>query len=286
MNNEAGFYGYNLKHSLETQIDLYQQDRERYWNAALSDGDYAFMNTAYEQAEKFAEAVLTGAETLTSISQMDADVKHLDDELKRIMNYDEYAKRAFDKIIVSEGSWEDKKEQILQLFKERPLDPGDEESPLRLVYETLFIEFSWNAVAQIEKRVERILALFRVVLRIQPSSGTQAFLSRVARCYISGFDPECVILCRAVLDTAFRDAVPTEACERHCRQDPSHDFTLSNRIHAAVREGYIDSNTKYLAKEVKERGDKAVHYQPDITQDILGTIRDTLIVLEKLHSRT
>jgi hypothetical protein len=283
MSDEAGFYAYNLKHTLEAQIDLYEQDREKYWNAALSEGDYVFMNAAYEQAEKFAEAVCSGAETLTSTGQMDADVRHLDNELKRVENYDKYANQVFSRIMASEGSWDDKKRQVLELMKERPPNPGDEESPLRLVYEKLFIKFSWDAVSVIEKRVERVLGLFGLVLPIKPSPETQAFLSRVARCYISGFDPECVILCRAVLDTAFRDAVPTEVCERHCQKDSQHDFTLGNRIHAAVKERYIDGHTRRLAIEVKERGDKAVHYQPDITQDILGTIRDTLIVLEELH---
>jgi hypothetical protein len=45
----------------------------------------------------------------------------------------------------------------------------------------------------------------------------------------------------------------------------------------------IDNKTKEYTIAVKKRGDKAVHYQPDITKQVWETICDTLMVLEKIH---
>ena len=62
-------------------------------------------------------------------------------------------------------------------------------------------------------------------------------------------------------------------------------FTLTDRIHAASKEGRVDEAIKSKALKVKSRGDKAVHYQPDITKNVWETICDTVVILEKITQK-
>lgn len=284
MNDKGPFYEYKLKHQLEAVINEYENDREEYWSERLGDEEHSLLDTAFEQAEEFAKAVFSSAETLVGSHKTEADVSTLDQEVQRIKDYDEYANSVFRQIWESDKTWEEKDRVVLKLIAEEPPDPEDEASPLRLVWERLFVDLAWDAVAKVDEGTRRIFKLYRLVLQTRPSLPTQKFLARLGRCYIWGFDSECVILCRAVLDTAFGDAVKGEICEKELGKKPQYDFTLHDRIQAAQKAGIIDRKTKELAIRVKERGVKAVHYQPDITTDVFGTIRDTLTVLEKLNA--
>ena len=51
--------------------------------------------------------------------------------------------------------------------------------------------------------------LLGVLLEEQPAGRAPAYLQRVARCYIEGLDPECLVMCRAVLDSVFEESVST-----------------------------------------------------------------------------
>jgi hypothetical protein len=278
--NDRGFYKGDLRYTLEAEIELYEQDRERYWSERLDDGEHSLLNTAYEQAERFAKAVLSSAETLLVSDKTEVDAHTLGQEFQRIKNYPEF----LDHICESDKTLEEKKRLILEWIREQPPDPEDEGSPLRLVWERLFIDLAWDAVGKVDEGTRRIFKLYGLVLQTRPSLATQKFLARLGRCYFWGFDSECVILCRAVLDTAFRDAVEDGICEKRLRMKREYGFTLNDRIWAAQKAGIIDRKTKDLAIQVKERGVKAVHYQPDITEDVFGTIRDTLTILEKLNA--
>jgi hypothetical protein len=284
MEDKPHFYKYELKHQLESIIDLHEQDRENYWNEKLGDEEQYILNTAYEQAEDFAEAVLKSAETLLVSENTDNDTKALGKEFRRIKNYPEYFNTASRQIWKSDKTLEEKRSLLFELFQERPVDPEDEASPLRLVWERLYIDLAWNAIDKIDEGTQRIFKLYTLALKTRLCPATQKFLARLGRCYVWGFDSECVILCRAILDTAFRDAVKPEICEKHFGRNREYDFTLNDKIWAAQKEGIIDEKTKDLAIQVKERGVKAVHYQPDITTDVFGTIRDTITVVEKLNS--
>ena len=132
--------------------------------------------------------------------------------------------------------------------------PDNMESPLFPVWEKLFSDLASEALDRARDGVIRIFELYELVSRIRPSNSTQSFLARLGRCYIWGFDPECVILCRAVLDTAFRDQISEETCEKHFgKKRYNQDFTLDDRIYAAVKDGVIDEETRDLAIQVKVR---------------------------------
>jgi len=273
---ELGFYDYDLINNLETQVDLYEQDRQIHWENQSETGtiDSALK---LDRAERFAKTVLKNSEQLIPVQEIDADLSSLQYEINRVP---EFEKKWND--IVNSDLPEDKiHESLRELFKDRPEEPQSEESPLRLLWERFVIDMSWEAIRKIEEGASRIFRLYKLVLISAPSESTQRFLSRLSRCFVWGFDPECIILCRAVIDTAFRDTVSDEVCEKHFGKN-GYEFNLSKKIQAAYKEGIINDQIKNKAFRIKNRGDKAVHYQPDITRNVWETICDTLAVLEEI----
>jgi len=278
------FYEYDLSINLETQVDLYEQDRERYWNEKSEEIPLA--DVLYDQAERFAKTILSNTEQMVSTEQLDDDVRALDRELVEIHKWETTINQGLKEIWESEDSFENKKRRMLELLHQRPSDAQEDNSSLRLVWERLHIKVAWDAVSKIKEGADKMLKLYRLVLKDSPSKATQSFLSRLSRCYVWGFDPECIILCRSIIDAAFRDSIDDEICKRQGQYSTNskgeYYFTLSNRIKAAFKEGIIDRRAKDMAFRIKERGDKAVHYQPDITKQVWETIYDTVVVLEKI----
>lgn len=280
-----GFYDYDLWIKLDTVIDLYEQSRDEYWNESVTESEYGHANSIYEQAESFAKAVLTGAEELMSPDREEADLRRLEQELQRVKRFAGYFLECANRIWKSNKPEEEKIKLISELAKEHPPDPEDEESPLKMVWERLSIDLAWEAIDRIKQGPQRILDLYLLALGTRPSPRVQQFLTRLGRCYSWGFEPECVMLCRSVIDAAFGDTVDNAMCEKHPRESGKIGFTLADKIRAAYEEGLIDRRTQKAAERIRLRGNQAVHRQPDLTKDVLGTVRDTLAVLEKLSTR-
>src|SRR4030042_24154 len=272
------YYSWELSGQLDVTVQSYEKDRKRYWENLGGWSDIL-----YEQAERFAQAVLKNTEQLILAEEIDGDLSKLQYEMNRVNKISELIKRIND-IANMDIPSDERYKLIRDLAKECPPDPQDDESPLKLVWEKFIIDISYDAIGKIEEGAARIFQLYKLVLRSIPSPSTQQFLGRLSRCYIWGFDPECVILCRCVIDTAFKDRVTYEICEKHFekRRKRKYDFSLSDRIRAAQKEKIIDKEIAKKARRVKTRGDKAVHNQPGMTKDVWGTICDTVEVLEKI----
>jgi hypothetical protein len=275
IDSDEGFYHFDLNIQLGTAVDLYAQDRKRYWENL---GGWSA--TQYDEAERFAQAVLKNSEQLIPVEEINGDLSKLQSEASK--SPEELNKRIGDIMNLDLPS-EKKTAMVCDVLKDYPADPQSEESPLKLVWERFVIDMSWEAINKIEEGASRILRLYRLVLCSAPSKPTQQFLGRLSRCFIWGFDPECVILCRAVVDRAFKDAITDKICENHLGERERYD--LSDRIEAARKEGLIDDEIKNKAYTVRIRGNKAVHEQPNITKDVWGTICDTLAVLERIVQR-
>jgi hypothetical protein len=163
-------------------------------------------------------------------------------------------------------------------------EPSSDDPVLKVVHEGIAIklarEFTWNIL---DKATNRVLRLWNLILTEGnlPKSSAE-FLEKVGRCYIWGFDSECVILCRGVLDTLFCETISDEICEKYGDPESSYGYTFSQRIKAAKEENIIDKHGYRAAMNVKVRGDKSIHVDPNITQNIFGTIQDTLLVVGQI----
>jgi hypothetical protein len=161
--------------------------------------------------------------------------------------------------------------EVGRLGDERTKPPEERFSgypELHMVWEELCISAAMGLIRHVEHAADHMLDLWGEIVQGNVPKQAAVFLKLVSRCYIWGFAPECVILCRSALERAIDKCVPNVS-------------GLQKQIDAAFDKGIIDKATQRLAHDVRIRGIKAVHYDPQATQDVLGTIRDTLTVIKR-----
>ena len=118
-------------------------------------------------------------------------------------------------------------------------------------------------MSDLEDKAQRVVDLLAVLLEDQPSGRAAAYLQRVARCYIEGLDPECLVMCRAVLDSVFEEAVSTADVKGILPSERiKGSVQLAHRIEAAERLGRINKSVAQLAKTIKDAGNDAIHSIP------------------------
>jgi len=146
--------------------------------------------------------------------------------------------------------------------------------------ERLFVSLGAQAVGMCEKGAKRLLDLAILAIPAELSQRTRRFLQRVSRCYVWGFDAECAVFCRSVVEASFQDVVPDEAC-RSALGDGAR-VNLSNRIEAAHRKMLVSDTVRDAAHRVRDAGNSAVHDTPDTSFDAFHIISDTMCILESL----
>ena len=145
----------------------------------------------------------------------------------------------------------------------------EQDSPVRLVWEHLCAHLASESVDKAEDGATRLMDLWGLVIGAKPCSASVQFLRRVSRCYVWGFDTECIILCRSVLDTTFHELRPDLP-------------DLAAKIMDVANAGRISRSVVRAATDVRQVGNKAIHYEPNIGADALEVIRKTLTVVEAI----
>ena len=153
-----------------------------------------------------------------------------------------------------------------------PMEPRSAEQ--EVVSKHMFIAQARKSLEMCNASIPKLWVLARLAKQATVCEPARRFLGHVSRCYLWGFDTECVILCRSALDAAFREAITDSDCD-----------SLSKRIVAAEKKGLISGVIRRRAFDMKERGNKTVHYDPDTVRDVLGTIEGTLAVIMALSGR-
>lgn len=173
-------------------------------------------------------------------------------------------------------------------------DDFEQSKPFALLDEHVCIKFGWEAMRMLSTARARFLDLLCLLKDRQPCDTAKAFLQRVARCYLFGFDAECVVMCRAVLDRAFGDAViaddqisewwksyaTTLEGVKYKGKRPPYGQLWAN-IHAACYARMITEADRDAADAVRKRGNDAVHKKPD-SGEALECVRQTVQVLDAL----
>lgn len=175
--------------------------------------------------------------------------------------------------------------------------PGDFQQGKRfeLLDEHVCIRFGWEAMGMLSTARERFHDLLSLLKDRRPCDSARAFLQRVARCYLFGFDAESVVMCRAVLDREFGDAVvdddqvsdwwkwyaTTPEGAKYKGKRPPYG-QLWAKIHAACYARMISEADRDAADGVRKRGNDAVHKKPD-TGEAMEVIQQTLQVLDGLE---
>lgn len=284
-------YNFDLLTQLETTIDLYQQSRESYWQARFEGEDWSPLKQLLMDADELARLIRERGEALRNIGSP-ADTSAI---------YKLYV-QAEERLGIDWTTLQDRireifpKPQAEELISDLRVELADgspeDPSPMRLVWERLCIDDAWTSVSSIPERAKRTLALETLVRdllgRDAPPVPCRRYLSLVSRCFVFGFDSECIVMCRSAMEVALRDIVTEQHCRRagRNRDDPTLDdlifaaFSPANSLLAGMPDLYS------AAQEVKERGNKAVHGDPDAVRDVFGTIRSALRIIDALVTQS
>jgi len=145
-----------------------------------------------------------------------------------------------------------------------------------LILEKLQIEiaegFSWD----LNEAAERALEIGGLVLEHSFGGRVARYLNRVARCYVAGFFPESTILCRSVLETALS--------EKFIQSGMTPPMRLQEKIKLAKKETFLTDDEAKKAHDIRIRGNKAVHHDPDAVKQHLLNISSLMDVLSSLFS--
>jgi hypothetical protein len=275
------FYDSGLDTALLKTIDEYSHAVDQALQKRLDQTDWSRTVDMLQRVDEIAKHVMQGTTnligpTVADLQQQFDDVEHEYRSEHEKPYWKMYYRRYFGSIPPENVR------TLTDLWDIDEIDEGlHEDSVLRAICDRVSIDLARETV---EKRlttaVKRLLQLVKLAASGSPSIATGIFLRHVSRCFIWGFDPECVILCRGAIDTAFRDAIPDDLCANR-RQRPPHGYGLQDRIEASCPD-VIEKETLQAALRVKCRGDKAVHYDPEACEGVLGTLRDTVDVISKL----
>jgi len=149
------------------------------------------------------------------------------------------------------------------------------------VLDAVQVEVARKYATETRRMAERCLELAQMAITAEPRDQVAKFLGRVSRCYVLGLVPECIILCRAVLETAV-----TETFDRRDIPFPRDDkgkTTMAAKVDAAVTFKWLDSAARKDAMEVWVRGSKNIHDDPEVATDAADTITKTMRVLQLLY---
>ncbi len=281
--NKPMHYKCDLDHQLETCVQEYEEEREKFWQGKLEGIDWG-RGGLFGHAEAVADCLLRDTNDLVDHDLLkDAPVQFTQEQMDFLNQMLQEARSLFASI--EEKIPAEVRPALLQYFKDSALArrPAGESPLLKLVWERLCVKLAEDFAAdRLVVGANRILQLSNLVVRGKPSLATLRFLRHISRCFIWGFDAECVILCRGAMDTAFANAVSDEICDKHGLRRASFGHTLANRITAACMEGIIDKRTKSAAFRVNTPATEAAHRNPDGVLDVLGIVEDTMSVIQRL----
>lgn len=282
----------NLLNCLQVKLNQYEGDRETYWRERPQGHDWP--SGLFQHAQRLAEAMIQGVEQL---GEPDVRSDTLQLELESILPaMSEKFQKAREKLSQA-GLTPDEINGFLKSWEQLLLDatqPGESQVLLRLVWEQARIAFVAKSLDQLERAAGgRILHLLSVLKQHAAKPKVMRYLQMVSRCFVYGFDAECVIMCRSALDVCLQEEVPDRLCELHKLEVKSpkqsisgggKTYTIHQRIKAAQIDGLLSAKGKELISKVNEAAVPLVHQSAESCPPVLETIRNMIEAVAELTS--
>ena len=133
------------------------------------------------------------------------------------------------------------------------------------------------------------LVLMEAALEQPLSDLAAAYLAHVARLLLFGFDVECVVMCRAVLEAALAERLdPAELDRAGVRRsikkpDGDDEFSLADLIHGAVKTKVFSPEDHKIAKKIKRDGNDVLHVNPGLAGEAPAYVYQLSRLLRKLY---
>jgi hypothetical protein len=137
------------------------------------------------------------------------------------------------------------------------------------------LELAWRFTDESDQMAGRCVQLAGLLLKQRPSERVLRFVRRLGRCYIAGFFPESIMICRSILENAIDEELD--------RRRVFVDGNMKSKIKALYESGAISEHTRVRAATVWERGNTAIHKDPEAVGNAFETIRSVLQLLEEIQ---
>lgn len=290
---ESEMRPFELSSQLENMTDHYAQcERKEEWRVIL--GTEARLDALWEKAESLADNFMKsveqmvgeGSDGVTAVMREQVETYVNDMKREGERRRQEWHTEWDD--LISNLPPEARDHMHSYMRRRTDFHPRDEEYPkepgqFTMIWEAAAYSLAHESAGKVHEATNRLFELATVLPSEQPSEAALRFLKRISRCYIWGFDTECVILCGGALENALRDSVTDEAAENaKIRHKGPRGFTLVDRIETALGVGVFDRPAYHAANRANKQAIEARHNNPEPITDTFSTIRDTLAVIEAL----
>ena len=140
-------------------------------------------------------------------------------------------------------------------------DP-DGESCFEVASRVVKYQLAYASVSELDGIWQRALNLSFVERPSEASKKARSFFAHVGRSYLQGFFPECVVMCRSVLESEFTAEIATDDCIEVLGSRGSLPFDLADRIAVAARKGRLTGAGVDASNRVRKLGNEAIHRNP------------------------
>ena len=144
----------------------------------------------------------------------------------------------------------------------------------------LFAHLAYQGARSACSETERAFDLLELISGRSLPPSVEAFARRIGRCYVAGLDAETIVMCRAVVENCIKQKLATEGIKM------DSDTRFRQRVETARSLGFLSIEAAGDARTVWTRGSKAVHDDPTVVKDVLGTIALTMNVVEAIGDFT
>jgi len=139
-----------------------------------------------------------------------------------------------------------------------------------------------DALDRLDDSPARAAKLLNLIQMHELNERTAAYLARVTRLYVYGFDVEALVMSRAALETALQDALPDEQLAEAGIDKTGREYSLATRISAARKAGYFNRRREELAHSLRKSANQALHTAPAFLHDRIGDAFEAIAGLAEL----
>ena len=126
----------------------------------------------------------------------------------------------------------------------------------------------------------RCFELLSCIVEVEPTERVRRFLHRVSRCFLLGLEPETIILCRSVLESAVEERL--DDTRRKGVREAAHGASMKVKIDLLHGQGWITDDSRRAAMVIWERGNAAIHKDPEAVGNAIEIIRKLVEVLYEI----
>ena len=149
---------------------------------------------------------------------------------------------------------------------------------------TIGCQMAEELIESLNERVGRVISLSQVARPECCSPSSIKLFKRVARCYVSGFSAECIVMCRALVEAEINAEISYDDCiAKLGLRRPKQPFDLADKIQVASLIGRLSYEGRRAADHVRAAGNQILHRPHQVTPpDDREVISEAMQVLADL----